>query len=104
VIAPARGWVPVRLGELWEYRELLAFLVWREIKVRYKQAALGILWAVIQPVMTMVLFTVVFGRIAHMPSDGLPYPVFAFTALLRGSCLRSRCRNRATASSPINDS
>lgn len=82
VIAPVRGWVPIRLSELWEYRELLAFLVWREIKVRYKQTALGIAWAIVQPFMTMVVFSIFFGRLAGMPSEGLPYPVFTFCALL----------------------
>lgn len=82
VIAPASGWVPIRLGELWEYRELLYFLVWREVKIRYKQTALGVAWAVIQPVFTMVVFTVVFGHFGKLPSDGLPYQVFALCALL----------------------
>ena len=82
VIAPASGWVPIRLRELWEYRELLYFLIWREVKIRYKQAALGVAWAVLQPVLTMVIFSVVFGRFAAMPSDGLPYPIFAYCALL----------------------
>ena len=82
IIAPARGWVPIRLRELWEYRELLYFLIWREVKIRYKQAALGIGWAVLQPFLTMVIFSIVFGRFAGLPSDGLPYPVFAFCALL----------------------
>lgn len=82
IIAPARGWVPIRLRELWEYRELLYFLVWREVKIRYKQAVLGVAWAVLQPFLTMVIFSVVFGRFANMPSDGLPYPVFAYCALL----------------------
>jgi lipopolysaccharide transport system permease protein len=82
VIAPARGWVPIRLRELWEYRELLYFLVWREVKIRYKQTVLGVAWAVIQPVFTMIVFTVVFSHFGKLPSDGLPYPVFAFCALL----------------------
>ena len=82
VIAPASGWVPIRLRELLEYRELLYFLIWREVKIRYKQAALGVAWAVLQPVLTMVIFSVVFGRFAAMPSDGLPYPIFAYCALL----------------------
>jgi lipopolysaccharide transport system permease protein len=82
VIAPASGWVPVRLSELWAYRELLYFLVWREIKVRYKQTAIGVSWAVIQPFFTMVVFSIFFGRFARMPSDGIPYPVFAYCALL----------------------
>ncbi len=82
VIEPSRTWAPLHLGELWEYRELLYFLVWRDVKVRYKQTALGIAWAVIQPLMAMVVFSVFFGRLAGMPSDGVPYPVFAFCALL----------------------
>jgi lipopolysaccharide transport system permease protein len=82
VIQPNRGWLKLNLGDLWEYRELLYFLVWRDIKVRYKQTALGAAWAVLQPVLTMVVFSVFFGRLAKVPSDGVPYPVFAYTALL----------------------
>src|SRR2546430_4142131 len=81
-IEPSPGWVSLRLGELWEYRELLYFLVWRDIKVRYKQTALGAAWAVLQPLLTMIVFTVFFGRLAKIPSDGIPYPVFAYAALL----------------------
>jgi len=81
-IAPSRGLVSLRLRELWEYRELIYFLTWRDVKVRYKQAALGAAWAVIQPVLTMVVFTVFFGRLARVPSDGLPYPIFSFAALV----------------------
>ncbi len=81
-IQPSRAWSPLHLGELWAYRELLYFLVWREVKVRYKQTALGVAWAVMQPLFTMVVFSVVFGRLGKVPSDGLPYPVFAFCALL----------------------
>jgi len=81
-IQPSRAWVPLNLAELWEYRELLYLLVWRELKVRYKQTVLGFLWAIIQPFFTMLVFSVVFGRLAKMPSDGLPYPVFAYCALL----------------------
>src|SRR6266487_3827043 len=81
-IEPPRGLFELRLDEVWAYRELLYFFVWRDIKVRYKQTALGVLWAVIQPVMTMVVFSVFFGRLAKIPSDGIPYPVFAFAALL----------------------
>jgi len=82
VIRPSRGWASLRLADVWTYRELLAFLVWRDLKVRYKQTVLGVAWAVLQPVLTMLLFSVVFGRLAKMPSNGLPYPVFAFCALL----------------------
>lgn len=81
-IAPARGWVPVRLGELWEFRELLYFLVWREVRVRYKQTLLGIGWAVVQPFLTMVVFSIFFGRLGKIQTDDIPYPVFAFCALL----------------------
>jgi lipopolysaccharide transport system permease protein len=82
IIRPSTGWVPLRLRELWEYRELLYFLTWRDIKVRYKQTALGAAWAVIQPFFTMVVFSVFFGRLAKLPSDGVPYPVFTYTALV----------------------
>ncbi len=82
IIEPSKGWVSLRLKELWEYRELLYFLIWRDIKVRYKQTALGASWAIIQPFMTMVVFSLFFGRLAGIPSDGVPYPVFAYAALL----------------------
>jgi lipopolysaccharide transport system permease protein len=81
-IEPSSGWVSLRLHELWEYRELLYFLTWRDIKVRYKQTALGAAWAIIQPFFTMVVFSLFFGRLAKMPSDGVPYPVFVFAALV----------------------
>src|SRR5919202_1024676 len=81
-IRPSKGWVPLKLDALWRYRELLYFLTWRDIKVRYKQTALGATWAVIQPVLTMVIFTVVFGHFARVPSDGVPYPIFSYCALL----------------------
>ncbi len=81
-IAPSKGWVPLKLNELWEYRELLYFLVWRDIKVRYKQTALGAAWAIIQPFLTMVVFSIFFGSLGKMPSDGIPYSIFAFAALV----------------------
>jgi len=81
-ISPSRGWVALKLGELWEYRELLYFLVWRDIKVRYKQTVLGIAWAIIQPFFTMIVFSLFFGRLAKMPSDGMPYPIFSYAALV----------------------
>jgi lipopolysaccharide transport system permease protein len=81
-IEPSRGWRALHLGELWEYRELLYFLTWRDIKVRYKQTALGAAWAILQPVLTMVVFSLFFGRLARVPSDGIPYPIFAFAALV----------------------
>src|SRR3954464_12011872 len=82
VIQPTRGWVGLRLGELWEYRELLYFLTWREVKVRYKQTALGAAWAIIQPLSTMVVFSLFFGRLAELPPEGVPYPLFSFAALV----------------------
>ena len=81
-IRPSRGWVPLNLRDLWEYRELLYFLTWRDLKVRYKQTVLGVAWAIIQPLFTMVVFSLFFGRLARVPSDGVPYPLFSFTALL----------------------
>jgi len=81
-IEPTRGWVPIRLGELWQYRELLYFLSWRDVKARYKQTALGVAWAIVQPFCTMVVFSLFFGRLAGVPSDGIPYPVFAYAALV----------------------
>ena len=82
VIKPSKGWLALRLKDFWEYRELLYFLTWRDIKVRYKQTALGALWAIIQPFFTMVVFSLFFGRLAKVPSDGIPYPLFSFAALV----------------------
>ena len=82
IIRPSSGWIGLKLHELWEYRELLYFLVWRDLKVRYKQTALGAAWAVIQPFFSMVVFSLFFGRLAKMPSDGIPYPIFAYTGLV----------------------
>ena len=81
-IEPSRGGVSLQLKELWAYRELLYFLVWRDVKVRYKQTALGVGWAIIQPVFTMIVFSVFFGRLGKIPSDGIPYPIFSFAALV----------------------
>jgi lipopolysaccharide transport system permease protein len=82
VIEPSRGWVAVRLDELWEHRELLYFFVWRDVKVRYKQTALGATWAVLQPLLTMLIFTIFFGRMAGIGSEGVPYPIFSYAGLL----------------------
>ncbi len=82
VIQPSKGWISLRLRDLWEYRELLYFLVWRDIKVRYKQTALGAAWAIIQPFFSMVVFSLFFGKLAKMPSDGIPYPIFAYAGLV----------------------
>ncbi len=81
-ITPPKRWWIVPFGELWTYRELLYFFVWRDIKVRYKQTAIGAAWAVLQPLLTMLVFSLFFGRLAHIPSDGLPYPIFYYCALL----------------------
>src|SRR5215469_9623287 len=81
-IDPPHGWLELRFHELWEYRELLYFFVWRDVKVRYKQTVVGVLWVVLQPLMTMGVFTIFFGRLAKLPSEGLPYPVFYFAALV----------------------
>ncbi|MGD9781862.1 MAG: ABC transporter permease [Kiritimatiellia bacterium] len=79
---PRTGWFDLALGELWDYRDLLATLVWRNLAVRYKQSVIGIAWAILKPVMQMVVFSVVFGRLANLPSDGIPYPVFLYAGLL----------------------
>jgi len=82
VIEPQHGWISLQLSALWHYRELLYFLVWRDIKVRYKQTALGITWIVIQPIVTMVIFSILFGRLLNVPSGGVPYPLFVYSGLL----------------------
>jgi len=82
MVRPSRGWISLNLRDLWEYRELLYFLTWRDIKVRYKQTVLGAAWAIIQPFFTMVVFSLFFGKLAKMPSDGIPYPVFSYAALV----------------------
>lgn len=81
-IEPSKGFVSIKFKELWEYRELLYFLIWRDIKIRYKQTALGVTWAVIQPLMTMIVFSIFFGKLGKMSSDGIPYPIFSFAALV----------------------
>lgn len=82
VIEPGKGWIPLNLRDLWQYRDLFYILAMRDIKVRYKQTLLGALWAIIQPLFTMLIFTLFFGRLAGMPSDGIPYPLFAYAGLL----------------------
>jgi lipopolysaccharide transport system permease protein len=101
VVEPSKGLFHLGLKAVWQYRELLYFLVWRDLKVRYKQTALGVAWAILQPLMTMVIFSVIFGTFAKIPSDGVPYPIFAYTALLpwtyfsqaMGLCSRSIVSN-----------
>ena len=82
VIKPSVGWPSIDLKEIWAYRELLGILAWRDVSVRYKQSVVGIGWAIIQPVMTMIIFTIIFGKFAKLPSEGIPYPVFTYCALL----------------------
>lgn len=82
LIRPTKGWAALNLKDLWLYRELVYFLTWRDIKVRYKQAVLGITWAVLQPLLTMVIFSFIFGNLAKLPSDGIPYPLFSYAAIL----------------------
>src|SRR5208282_113104 len=82
LIEPPHGWFNLRLQELWDYRELLYFFVWRDVKIRYKQTAIGVLWVVLQPLLTMLVATLFFGRLAKLPSQGLPYSVFCFAGLV----------------------
>jgi lipopolysaccharide transport system permease protein len=82
VIEPSHGWEGLGIHELWRYRELIYFLTWRDVKVRYKQTLLGATWAILQPVLTMLIFSIIFGELARLPSDGIPYPIFTYTALL----------------------
>jgi lipopolysaccharide transport system permease protein len=96
-IEPAQGWLSFKLGELWAYRELLYFLVWRDVKVHYKQTAIGAAWAVLQPLLTMIVFTFVFSTMAKVSSGGIPYPVFTYSALLPWN-LFAGALNRSTAS------
>ena len=81
-IQASRGWLPIKMKELWDHRELMYFLAWRDVTIRYKQTVFGATWAVIQPFMTMVAFSLIFGQLAKIPSDGVPYPIFSYTALL----------------------
>src|SRR3974390_3394706 len=81
-IEPPRHWFELRLGELWLYRELLYFLVWRDVKIRYKQTAIGVAWVIIQPLLTMLVATLFFGKLAKLPSQGLPYSLFCFAAIV----------------------
>ncbi len=103
-IAPSRGWVALQLDEVWHYRELLFFLTWRDIKVRYRQTVLGVLWAIMVPVVSTVLFTVVFARMANVASDNRPYPLFALAALLPWgffAAALAQCANSVAQSSHL---
>ena len=97
VIRPSRGWVNLHLKELWAFRELLFFLMWRDIKVRYKQTVIGIGWAVIQPLFTVLVFSLLFGTLAKIPSNGLPYPVFLYSAMLPWSLFATGLSSGSTS-------
>jgi lipopolysaccharide transport system permease protein len=96
VIRPSTGWSALRLDELWAYRDLIYFMVWRDLKVRYKQTLLGASWAVLQPLLTMAVFTVFFGRLAKVPSDGVPYTLFCYTALVPWTFLATAVSSAAS--------
>jgi lipopolysaccharide transport system permease protein len=96
-ITPSRGWVALNLADVWAHRELLYFLTWRDIKIRYKQTALGALWAIIQPLFPMLIFTLFFGRLAKIPSDGIPYSIFAYAALLPWTYFASAVANSSSS-------
>lgn len=82
VIKARKGWMPINAGEMWQFRELLYFLAWRNVKIKYKQTALGVVWALLQPLLAMLVFSFIFGRLAKMPTDGVPYPLFVLIGLL----------------------
>jgi lipopolysaccharide transport system permease protein len=97
VIEPTKSWVAVDLRDLWAYRELLYFLTWRDVKVRYKQTALGIVWVILQPLLSTLIFTIFLGKLARVPSDGVPYPLFVFAAMLPWTCLSSSVTSCSTS-------
>jgi lipopolysaccharide transport system permease protein len=97
VIEPTKSWVAVDLRDLWAYRELLYFLTWRDVKVRYKQTALGIVWVILQPLLSTLIFTIFLGKLARVPSDGVPYPLFVFAAMLPWTFLSSSVTSCSTS-------
>ena len=97
ILQPSRGWISLGLRDIWAHRELLYFLTWRDIKIRYKQTALGVLWAVIQPLLPMIIFTLFFGKLAGIPSDGVPYAVFAYAGLLPWTYFSNAVANSAVS-------
>ncbi|ACL17471.1 ABC transporter permease [Methanosphaerula palustris] len=104
IIRPPRKWVPIDFQEIWAYRELLYFFTWRDVKIRYKQTGLGFAWAIIQPLFTMLIFTLIFGGFAHIPSDGIPYPLFSYAALLPWTLFAegmTRSTNSMVVNAPI---
>src|ERR1700751_3385210 len=96
-ITPPRGWFDLGLGEVWHHRELLYFFIWRDLKVRYKQTVVGAAWAVLQPFLTMLIFSLFFGTLAHIPSQGLPYPIFYYSALLPWMYFAASLQNATSA-------
>lgn len=96
-VKPVKGWYHLRLGELWEFRELMFFLVWRDISVKYKQTALGIIWAIIQPLMAMVVFSVIFGKLAKLDSEGFPYEIFSYIGILPWQLFSSGVSNASSS-------
>src|SRR3954470_9445511 len=96
-LTPSQGWISLNLGEVWAHRELLYFLTWRDIKIRYKQTALGAIWAIIQPLFPMLIFTLFFGRLAKIPSDGIPYSIFAYAGLLPWTYFASAVGNSSNS-------
>lgn len=104
IIRPPRKWVPIDFQEIWAYRELLYFFTWRDVKIRYKQTGLGFAWAIIQPLFTMIIFSLIFGAFAKIPSDGIPYPLFSYAALLPWTLFAegmTRSTNSMVANAPI---
>ncbi len=97
LIRPSRGWTDLRLGDLWEYRELLYFLVWRDLKARYKQTLLGAGWAILQPLLATLIFSLVFGYLVKVPTQGIPYPIFAYAALLPWNYFADALRRSSTS-------
>lgn len=97
VIEPSKGWYSLQLRSIWQYRELLYFLVWRDIKVRYKQTALGVTWVILQPVVSMVVFTILFGYLLQVPSGDVPYPIFSYVALLPWNYFASSLNKSSTS-------
>lgn len=97
MIRAKRGWTSLDLRELWDYRELLYYLVWRDVKIRYKQTAIGVVWALLQPFLTMVIFTVIFGHFAKLPTNGVPYPILTYSALLPWMLFTSALGNATTS-------
>ena len=97
IIQPSKGWYSLQLNSVWQYRELLYFLVWRDIKVRYKQTALGVTWVLLQPVVSMVVFTILFGNLLGVPSGDIPYPIFSFVALLPWNYFASSINKSSTS-------